>query len=75
MPTDNKIQKSFPKGHALRDELGYSNHVGFLPQAGAELFAIPWGHHKYIIDKCANNTEKALFYVRQTLKKSDDHDR
>ena len=38
-----------------------------LPQAGAELFAIPWGHHKYIIDKCANNTEKALFYVRQTL--------
>ena len=23
-----------------------------------DLFSIPWGHHKYIIDKCSDNPEK-----------------
>ena len=42
-----------------------------LPQAVenlySELFSIPWGHHRFIIDKCSNNPDKALFYVHQTL--------
>lgn len=29
--------------------------------------SIPWGHHIRIIDKCSDNPDKALFYVRQTL--------
>ena len=33
----------------------------------SDLFSIPWGHHRYIIDKCAIDSDKALFYVRQTL--------
>ena len=41
-----------------------------LPQIVAnfktELFSIPWGHHRYIIDKCKGNSQKALFYVRKT---------
>lgn len=37
------------------------------PQVGGELFKIPWGHHKYIMDKCKGDTNKALFYVRKTL--------
>lgn len=37
------------------------------PQAGGELFAIPWGHHKCIIDKCFDNPSKAYFYVKKTL--------
>lgn len=28
---------------------------------------VPWGHHRFIIDKCKNNTQKALFYVRKTI--------
>ncbi len=28
---------------------------------------IPWGHHKYIIDKCFNEPEKAMFFVQKTL--------
>ena len=32
-----------------------------------DLFSIPWGHHRYIIDKCSDDSGKALFYVRQTL--------
>lgn len=40
------------------------------PQAVDDLtmiFRIPWGHNRTIIDKCKNNTEKALFYVQKTL--------
>ena len=31
------------------------------PQIVDELCFIPWGHHRYIIDKCKGNPEKALF--------------
>lgn len=31
------------------------------------MFRIPWGHHKYIIDKCGNNSKKALFYIDKVL--------
>ena len=50
-------------GEKIQDEI--------LPKVGAQiqtlLSAVPWGHHKYIMDKCEGNTEKALFYVRQTV--------
>ncbi len=29
------------------------------------LCSIPWGHHRFIIDKCLNNPQKALFYVNK----------
>ncbi|MBR4984306.1 MAG: DUF1016 family protein [Proteobacteria bacterium] len=32
-----------------------------------DLMAVPWGHHKVIIDKCSNDPQKALFYIRQTI--------
>ena len=32
-----------------------------------EIFRIPWGHIVQIINKCKNDTEKALFYVRKTI--------
>lgn len=32
-----------------------------------DLFSVPWGHHRYIIDRCAKNQEKALFFVHQTV--------
>ena len=38
-----------------------------LPQIVAELFMVPWGHHRYIIDKCSSCLDKALFYVHQTV--------
>lgn len=49
------------------------------PQAGDEslvpenqqcfndLFKIPWGHHKLILDKVKGDIKKALFFVNQTL--------
>ena len=61
----------------------YSQQITILPQVVEEserenlpqlveilysdLFSIPWGHHRYIIDKCSNDSSKALFYAHQTL--------
>ena len=28
---------------------------------------MPWGHHKWLIDKCRHNIEKTVFFVRQTV--------
>lgn len=31
------------------------------------LFNIPWGHHKLIMDKCKNDQNKALFFVKKVI--------
>ena len=51
------------------------SEISNLPQVGEDfrseeiepLFAIPWGHHKIIIDKCNGNPKKALFFVDQVI--------
>lgn len=42
-------------------------HPQLLDNILADLFSVPWGHHKLMIDKCRNNPEKALFFVHQTV--------
>ncbi len=32
-----------------------------------KIFSIPWGHHRFIMDKCNDNHEKALFFVQKTI--------
>lgn len=31
------------------------------------IFSIPWGHHRIIIDKCKEDTNKALFFIKKTI--------
>ena len=38
-----------------------------LPQLGAKLYLIPWGHIKLLIDKCNNDYKKACFFVNKTI--------
>lgn len=43
-----------------------------LPQVAAiideeELFSVPWGHHRVILDACKGDEEKAVFYIRKTI--------
>lgn len=42
-----------------------------LPQSGEQLkemlFSIPWGHHRFLMDKCGNEPAKALFYAYKTI--------
>ena len=41
-------------------------------QAGAQLsiFSIPWGHHKLILDKCKDDVDKAMFFIKKTIENS-----
>ncbi len=39
-----------------------------LQQLVGELVLVPWGHHRTIIDKCKGDRDKALFYVRRTIR-------
>lgn len=43
------------------------NNKSISPQPVDDLFSIPWGHHRFIIDKCYDNPEKAYFYVQKTI--------
>lgn len=45
----------------------YNQLLENLPQAEANLYAIPWGHHKYIMDRCQGDAKKALFFVQKTI--------
>lgn len=49
----------------------YSQIITSTPQVGEQLkhdiFNVPWGYHKLLIDKCRNNLEKTVFFVRQTV--------
>ena len=38
-----------------------------LQQVVAQLVFVPWGHHCTIIDKCKDDRDRALFYVRRTI--------
>ena len=45
----------------FKDEI--QNH----PQVVDELICLPWGHIRYIIDNCKNDSHKALFFVSKTI--------
>ena len=58
--------------YAKRFYLLYNKYLTIHPQLVGELqnnaiWRIPWGHHRYIIDKFFNEPEKAMFYVQKTL--------
>jgi len=59
-------------GYAKRFYVLYNKHFTIHPQLVGELqesaiWRIPWGHHRYIIDKFFNAPEKAMFFVQKTL--------
>lgn len=58
------------------DNLAITPQVGeqmdtIIPQVGEQLgvdiFSVPWGHHKLLIDKYKNDREAALYYCRKTI--------
>jgi len=58
-PTNLKYTKYFYKLFAEAMEI--------RPQLVDELFVIPWGHIRYIIDNCKSDSNKALFFVHKTI--------
>ena len=41
---------------------------GIVPRLVEQLVLVPWGHHRTIVDKCRGDRDKALFYVRRTIR-------
>jgi predicted nuclease of restriction endonuclease-like (RecB) superfamily len=57
----------FPQSvEELSDRTDETNFPQVVERLGADIFAIPWGHHRTIIDKC-KDVDKALFFVRKTI--------
>lgn len=59
-------------GYAKRFYMLYNQYFIIHPQVVGKLYDnaiwhIPWGHHRFIIDKFFNEPEKAMFYVQKTL--------
>lgn len=42
-------------------------HRGDAQMGDEIVFCIPWGHIKVILDKCKDDKDKAMFYVKKTL--------
>lgn len=38
-----------------------------VEQIKRDMFSIPWGHYRYLIDKFSKEPERALFYIHQTV--------
>lgn len=50
----------------LEGESQQGASVTIRPQLEGEIFCIPWGHHKLLLDKVKGDLNKALFYIGQT---------
>lgn len=53
------------KFYSLYTPLIFPQVVGNLSEE--DLFAVPWGHHRIIIDRCKEDSNKAVFFVKKTI--------
>lgn len=65
-PQDGELQ-IVPQVGEMFKPLHTITENGLLP---LNIFAIPWGHHKAILDRYENEPMKALFYASKTLEHS-----
>lgn len=67
-----ELRQKLPNARGLSEiniryaERFYTTYKKILPQLVENLFLVPWGHHRIIIDKC-KNIEQCIFYVEQTI--------
>ena len=67
-----KMYSQVPEIVPKTAEHSVTTNTSNLPQAAEDfnksmLFSIPWDHHRRIIDRCKDNVEKAIFFVKKTL--------
>lgn len=67
-----KMYSTVPEIVPQTAEHSVTTKTSNLPQAAEDfnksmLFSIPWDHHRRIIDRCKDNVEKAIFFVKKTL--------
>mgnify|MGYP003298082487 CR=1 FL=1 len=51
-----------------------NHNIGNVPQAVGQLdeilFSIPWGHHRFLMDRYSKEPAKAFYYVRKTMEEA-----
>lgn len=52
----------------IHPQVGGEFHLVETSAELADIFKVPWGHHKLILDKVKGDINKALFFINQTLK-------
>ena len=62
-----KLNQNLPQVGEISKLRPITNVEVNLPQVGADLFQIPWGHIKVLIDKCKDDPKKLLFYAQQVV--------
>lgn len=70
--TNLKYMKKF---YEMYSPLNRPQTVDDLTENGIDedfniIFSIPWGHQRYIMDRCEGNLDKALFFISKTLENS-----
>lgn len=53
--------------YMMRFYEAYNENVINRPQLVDDLISLPWGHHRFILDRCQTSDE-ALFFVHESLK-------
>ncbi|MBQ3825478.1 MAG: DUF1016 family protein [Spirochaetaceae bacterium] len=70
------LSEKLPQSHCFsptnlrymeRFYLLYAGETANFPQLEEDLKSVPWGHHKYIIDRFSGDVKKAVFFVRKTI--------
>ncbi len=52
----------------ITDMKTLTNTTQFVGELSSqELFSIPWGHHRVILDKCKGDKEKSIFFVKKVI--------
>jgi len=64
LPTNIKNVEN--KDVAIRPQVG-DKLTDVSKQIKHDVFMVPWGHHKLLIDKFRNTPEKAMFFIRKTI--------
>lgn len=66
----SRITKQKPASEIIPQPVGQLDE-GKVSQTVAQLdeilFSIPWGHHRFLMDKCSKEPAKAFYYVRKTM--------
>lgn len=66
-----RFYELYPNAVNLPQAVEESSSDQNLPQLVADseqmIFCIPWGHNRMIIDKCRDDHDKAIFFVRETI--------
>lgn len=62
-----RFYELFPASEENVPQVAEHSFGSVIPRGGAELFAVPWGHIRLLIEKCKGNSDKALFYARKTV--------